>query len=164
MKKKIFAFCVLVLLVSCSSDKVFHREKKDFWGLYWRIAKEKLSTQNKEITNPSLNNKKNLKWLSNYKQPIILISSLNKKNQATLVALGNNRDTLTWVSSDGISLSYHDGLLIATRGFSQDLISLKYPSTNRIFQYNAKKYHKIHRYINGENKYRISSLVVMCQR
>ena len=31
-EEKIFTFCVLVLLVSCSSDKVFSQRKKGFFG------------------------------------------------------------------------------------------------------------------------------------
>ena len=64
------------------------------------------------------------KWLSKFKQPIILLSSLDRRSQATLVALGNYKNKLTWVSSDGISVSFEDGILIATRGYSQDLLVL----------------------------------------
>ena len=41
---------------------------------------------------------------------------------ATLVALGNYKEKLTWVSADGISISFANGILIATKGYSQDLM------------------------------------------
>ena len=69
--------------------------------------------------------KKVRQWLKKFKRPIILISSLEQNNQATLVALGNNDQKLTWVSADGISLTYDQGILIATRGYSEDLLALQ---------------------------------------
>ena len=45
------------------------------------------------------------------------------KNTATLVALRKSTmNNLTWVSADGISVSFLNGILIATRGYSQDLM------------------------------------------
>ena len=97
--------------------------------------------------------KKTNLWLSRFNQPIILISSLDKTNEATLVALGNNEEKLTWVSADGISLSYDNGVLIATRGYSQDLLSLKYKKPVDLFSVSSIEYDKVHRYLSGENKY-----------
>ena len=88
--------------------------------------------------------------MSQFPQPIILISSTDEKNQATLVALGNNDEKLTWVSSDGISLTFYSGILIATRTF-RDLISLKMiaPKICSLKLLNTV----IHRYLDGGNKY-----------
>ena len=55
------------------------------------------------------------------------------KAKATLVALGNNKEKLTCVSADVISLTYDQGILIATRGYSQDLLSLKYLNPTDLF-------------------------------
>ena len=102
--------------------------KKSFGNIFKNITKKSFS-ENAVISQSSAfpNTKK---WLEKFNQPIILTSSVDKKNQATLVSLGNNEERLTWVSSDGISLSYDNGVLIATRGYSQDLLSLNYEKPN----------------------------------
>ena len=122
---------LITFLSTCTSDDVVKSEKEEFWGIFKNITSKSIS-KNKNITQSSAfpNSKK---WLEQFKQPIILTSSTDKKNQATLVSLGNNEERLTWVSSDGISLSYDDGVLIATRGYSQDLLSLRYKKPKKYF-------------------------------
>ena len=141
----------MTFLSGCTSDDVVKSEKEELWGIFKNITSKSIS-KDKIINQPfAFPNSK--KWLEKFNQPIILTSSVNKKNQATLVSLGNNEERLTWVSSDGISLSYDNGVLIATRGYSQDLLSLKYEKPNKIFSLNNPKYNKTHRYLNGENRY-----------
>ncbi len=150
--KIITAFISLLLfLTACSSDDIVRQEKNDLLGIFRNIAKEMYSRP-KETAKAEEIKKTNL-WLSKFNQPIILVSSLDKTNEATLVALGNNEEKLTWVSADGISVSYDNGILIATRGYSQDLLSLKYKNPANLFSATEIKYDKVHRYINGENKY-----------
>ena len=124
MSIKIFILSSLVFLLSCSSDDIVKKEREEFYGIYRDLAKKSFSgtTQSRPLEGIG----KTSRWLSNFNQPIIHISSTDFKNQATLIALGNNKEKLTWVSADGISLTYDQGILIATRGFSQDLFSLKY--------------------------------------
>ena len=141
----------VTFLSACTSDNVVKSEKEELWGIFKKITNKSIS-KNKNVTQSSTfpNSKK---WLEQFKQPIILTSSTDKKNQATLVSLGNNEERLTWVSSDGISLSYDDGVLIATRGYSQDLLSLRYKKPKKIFSSSYLEYDKTHRYLNGENRY-----------
>ena len=141
----------VTFLSACTSDNVVKSEKEELWGIFKKITNKSIS-KNKNVTQSSTfpNSKK---WLEQFKQPIILTSSTDKKNQATLVSLGNNEERLTWVSSDGISLSYDDGVLIATRGYSQDLLSLRYKKPKKIFSLSYLEYDKTHRYLNGENRY-----------
>ena len=141
----------IAFLSACTSDDVVKSQKEELWGIFKNITSKSIS-KNKNITESSAfpNSKK---WLEQFKQPIILTSSTDKKNQATLVSLGNNEERLTWVSSDGISLSYDDGVLIATRGYSQDLLSLRYKKPKKIFSSSYLEYDKTHRYLNGQNRY-----------
>ena len=141
----------MTFLSSCTSDDVVKSEKKEFWGILKNITK-KSSSENVLVSQSSAF-PGTKKWLEKFNQPIILTSSTDKKNQATLVALGNNAERLTWVSSDGISLSYDNGVLIATRGYSQDLLSLRYEKPKKIFSSSSLQYNKVHRYINGESRY-----------
>ena len=142
---------IMIFLSACTSDDVVKTERNEFYGIFKNIISRSLS-ENRIVNQPSSfpNTKK---WLGNFKQPIILTSSIDKKHQATLVSLGNNEERLTWVSSDGISLSYDNGVLIATRGYSQDLLSLNYKNPNELFKSNYLQYNKTHRYLNGENRY-----------
>ncbi len=152
MNLKILILCVVAFLISCSSDDVVKKEKEEFYGIYRDFAKKSITGPTKS-SRPLEGIERTSSWLSNFNQPIILISSTDFKNQATLIALGNNEEKLTWVSADGISLTYDQGILIATRGYSQDLYSLKYTSPKELFGSNRLSYKKVHRYLNSENKY-----------
>ena len=138
-------------LCACSSDDVIRDEKKELFGIFKNFTSKTFSEN--EIIYQSSAFPKTKKWLEKFNQPIILTSSIDRKHQATLVSLGNNEERLTWVSSDGISLSFDNGVLIATRGYSQDLLSLNYENPNKLFKSNYLHYNKTHRYISGENRY-----------
>ena len=140
-----------MFFTACSSDYIVKEEKKEFVNMFKNLTTKNFSGPQVK-TEPKETRKNNL-WLSKFNQPIILISSMDKINQATLVALGNNKEKLTWVSSDGIGLSYDQGMLIGTRGYSQDLFFLKYKKPANIFAASQIKYNKIHRYLKSDNKY-----------
>ena len=151
MKLLPLTILLMTFLSTCTSDGVVKNEKEEFFGIFRNIAKKSNSENSTLSQSSTFPNTK--KWLEKFNQPIVLTSSTDKKNQATLVALGNNEERLTWVSSDGISLSYDNGLLIATRGYSQDLLSLKYENPKKIFSSKYRQYNKTHRYLNGVNRY-----------
>ena len=151
MSIKILFILFITILASCSSDKIISTERKEYVGIFTNVVKNSFSDET-ELFKPPIQKKTN-QWLSEFKQPIILISSLDEKKQATLVALGNNKEKLTWVSSDGISITFDKGVLIATRGYSQDLLSLKYINPVGLFGSKNIRYKKVHRYLTSDNKY-----------
>ncbi len=151
MSVRILFTLFITIIASCSSDKIITTEKNEFVGIFRNVVRNSFSNKT-ELFQPPIPRKTN-QWLSEFKQPIILISSLDEKNQATLVALGNNKEKLTWVSSDGISLTFDQGVLIATRGYSQDLLSLKYLNPAGLFGSKNIRYKKVHRYLTGDNKH-----------
>ena len=150
MIKIIFLLFSLICL-SCSSDEIVSTEKTSFYKIYKDIIiRDSASTPEK------VKNKKrryDQDWLSKFNQPIILLSSLDGKLAATLVALGNYDNKLTWVSSDGISVSFSNGILIATRGYSQDLMESKQNALEFFFKRPSRNHYKTYRYLNGENEY-----------
>mgnify|MGYP001296751696 CR=1 FL=1 len=149
IKKILFLFCLCGL--SCTSDDIIRSEKTSFYKIYKDIvSSEPTSTPSKELMKKQSYDKA---WLSKFNQPIILLSSLDGKKTATLVSLGNYKNNLTWVSADGISVSFLNGILIATRGYSQDLMESQQNDLNIIFTRNVKTRSKKYRYINGENQY-----------
>ena len=141
----------VIMICSCSNDRIVKEEKQEFVGIFKNITQKK-SLGSAVKVDPT-ESKMNRAWLSKFKQPIILISSLDKKKQATLVALGNNDEKITWVSADGISLTYDNGILIATRGYSEDLFAVNISSNSRQFGLKKSQYRKVHRYLLGDNKY-----------
>ena len=151
MKIIIIFISLLLFLTACSSDDIVKQESDELFGIFRKVAQE-INPRTKEKTKVAEIKKTGL-WLSKFNQPIILVSSIDKTNEATLVALGNNEEKLTWVSADGISVSYDNGVLIATMGYSQDLLSLKYKNPAKLFSASSTKYDKVHRYLSGENKY-----------
>ena len=151
MIRIIFSLFFLFSL-SCSSDDIISAEKKSFYNIYKDIAIRKATpSASKQINNKKVYDKA---WLSKFRQPIILLSSLDSEKTATLVALGNYKNRLTWVSADGISVSFFNGILIATRGYSQDLMESQNNGLHNLFSKNKKKLLKKYRYLDGENHYR----------
>jgi hypothetical protein len=150
MIKKILLFLSL-FGISCTSDDILRSEKTSFYNIYKDIiirdtsSTEKLGKNQKKIYDRA--------WLSKFNQPIIVLSSSDGKTGATLVALGNYQNRLTWVSADGISVSFLNGILIATRGYSQDLMESKHSNIDSFMTHPAKSRSKTYRYLNGENEY-----------
>ena len=71
-----------------------------------------------------------------------------------MVILGNYQNKLTWVSSDGVSVSFENGFLIATRGYSQDLMEAQHNDLDKLFTRNTFNRFKKYRYLNGKNEYK----------
>ena len=115
---------IVFLFAACTNDDIIQNNKDGFTDIYKNILLRSFGA-NDETISPSktLYDKK---WLSKFNQPIIGLSSPKHQEQATLVALGNQNDKLTWVSADGISVSFANGVLIATRGYSQDLMESRH--------------------------------------
>ena len=91
MIKNIF-FLLSLFCLSCSSDNITRSEKTDFYNIYKDII---IRSSAPSVAKKGENNKVyNREWLSKFNQPIILLSSLDGKNSATLVSLGNNQNKL----------------------------------------------------------------------
>ncbi len=144
-------FVLFLLCLSCSSDDIIHSEKTNFYKMYKNLFVKEQGAANSNISKKEISHDR--KWLSKFKQPIILLSSIDGSSKATLVALGNYKNKLTWVSSDGISVSFEDGILIATRGYSQDLMESEHGNIKSLLNIMSKSRNKTYRYLNGQNQY-----------
>ena len=149
IKKKFIIFFLLCL--SCSSDDIVRSEKASFYNIYKNLIVKEQAPNISNVSRKEIS--KDRKWLSKFKQPIILLTSSDGRSQATLVALGNYKNKLTWVSSDGISVSFEDGILIATRGYSQDLMESEHGNIKNLFNLSTKSRNKTYRYLDGQNNY-----------
>ena len=117
--------------ISCTSDNILRSEKNSFYAIYRSIIIRENNSSSIKVKNRKTVYDRD--WLSKFKQPIIVLQSLDGKTAATLVALGNYKNKLTWVSVDGISVSFENGILIATRGYSQDLLESQQNDLDTLF-------------------------------
>ena len=106
----------LFLCFACTNDTIIQKNKAGFTDIYRNILLRGLNTNDEKVS--ASKTRYNKKWLSKFNQPIIGLSSPRKTEKATLVML-EIKIKLTWVSADGISVSFANGILIATRGYSR---------------------------------------------
>ena len=66
------------------------------------------------------------------KTPLMKADLPARGARAYLVSIGHNGPVTTWASPDGISISLNRGLVVATRGLGNDLMSLAMPDLTRI--------------------------------
>lgn len=83
----------------------------------------------------------------------------DRQAQGTLAPVTRNRDSRTWITIDGISLTFRDGLLQATRGLGQDLMSADLDEVHAAVLGGVPRAVRIHRYLDGESHTRLRSQV-----
>ncbi|HKL65436.1 MAG TPA: YjbF family lipoprotein [Roseovarius sp.] len=74
--------------------------------------------------------------------------------QATLAPVARNGGVTVWQTLDGITLSFRDGVLIATRGLGDDLMSADVDGTLAMLRGSdrATQYPHIRSYLDGEDR------------
>ena len=83
--------------------------------------------------------------------PVLFAGIETRKAYATLAPFGENRGIVTWVSADGITLSFKNGLLVATRGLGPDLMAADVSDAARAVRAGAGSYVRIYDYLDGED-------------
>ncbi|UOA34121.1 hypothetical protein DSM110093_03956 (plasmid) [Sulfitobacter sp. DSM 110093] len=87
----------------------------------------------------------------------LLIARLENRDQASvLIQSGVNRDVVTYVTPDGISLSLRDGVLVGTRGLGFDLMNT---DVSEMAMRDGGQAVRVHRYLDGENRIVIKSFI-----
>lgn len=84
-------------------------------------------------------------------QELILVSVPSRDAAATLIRAGQNGDKVTWISPDGIGLTFRNGVLIATRGFGHDLMAADVVDLNRGLT-PGRLAVRVHDYLDGEDQ------------
>jgi len=80
---------------------------------------------------------------------------------AGLVPIGRNRGHLTWGTTDGVNLSFRDGMMVSTRGLGFDLMAADVGAALDAVKAGRGQAVRIHRYLDGEN--RTISLRLICE-
>ena len=75
MSVRILFTLFITIIAACSSDKIIITEKNEYIGIFRGVIRSSFSDKT-EPFNPSIAKKTN-QWLSEFKQPVILISSLD---------------------------------------------------------------------------------------
>ncbi|RUS58930.1 YjbF family lipoprotein [Pseudorhodobacter sp. E13] len=73
--------------------------------------------------------------------------------QALVVQIGTNKDVETWSSVDKITLSMRNGVVVATRGLIDDLMTASVPSLSMLSH--GSSHTRTHSLLNGEDKPRV---------
>lgn len=92
--------------------------------------------------------------LSAGRPPEIAVEIPTLGTGAVLRRVGQNGTVSSWRAPDGAGLSYDGGLLTATRGLGDDLMSAELAGSRAMLAGDAPErgYARIHGYVNGENR------------
>ena len=134
----------VLLLASCGSDP---RRGQD--GGFAQLVTSRLSTgfASKDVAPVTLTRAQ----LDTIITPVQL-AKLEKLGVEGLIAqIGTNRGIETWSSVDTKTLSFRDGVLIATRGFSGDLMTAEAPSRAQLAD-TSQDYLRHYIFLSGENQ------------
>lgn len=84
---------------------------------------------------------------------LMLASIISRETNAVLVRGGNNGSRLTWLSQDGIGVTFDRGVLVASRGLGFDLMGADVSGTDLAFS-NLGNYQRKHSYLTGLDQIR----------
>lgn len=89
--------------------------------------------------------------LANVVTPVDLVTIERTGAQALIAKIAINRDVETWSSVDNKTLSMRGGVVLATRGLGDDLMSASVPQVARLQQV-GPTYQRAHVVLDGEDK------------
>ena len=91
--------------------------------------------------------------LDQISQPLLLAELPQLGTAAGVAPAGSNGEVVTWQTGDRVSLSFHDGVVVASRGLGQDLISADVSNTVAALRGGAGGfYEKFHSTLDGEHQ------------
>lgn len=92
--------------------------------------------------------------------PLMLAEVAELPAQATLAPWGDNRGVVTWRTADGVSLSFAEGVLTATRGLGFDLMSADTAGTRAALAGRSTgPYERFVSFLDGEGRTYFRTLV-----
>lgn len=125
MKKPLFAvLAALVVLSGCGSDQDAFPVARQVQG----FAKERLSGTEAAAQPAQLTRA----LLAQVVSPVQLVTIEKFKKQALVAEIARNGGVETWSTMDDVTIATRDGVLVATRGFGDDLMSAAVPGAGRL--------------------------------
>jgi hypothetical protein len=89
--------------------------------------------------------------LNTIQSPVMLVKVTGTGASAVVVPFGSNAGVATWSSVDRKTVSFRQGILVATRGLGDDLMSVIAPSSAEIAR-GTGNHDRVHYYLNGEDQ------------
>lgn len=86
--------------------------------------------------------------LANIVTPVQLVTREKTGQKAVVAKIADNQGVETWSSVDKVTLSLRQGVVVATRGFGEDLMAAEVPGTATLSQSGAG-YARAHTLLNG---------------
>ena len=82
-----------------------------------------------------------------------MLAAVPSRGAAALVQqVGTNGAKSTWLSPDGISVTFENGILVATRGLGPDLMAAEASGLNAALRQGAGEYTRTHEYLDGNDQ------------
>lgn len=82
----------------------------------------------------------------------ILASVPSRSSLALVQRVGANGPEVTWISEDGISVTYERGVLVATRGLGPDLMAANVSGTVAAMRQGGGTTRRVHEYLDGTDQ------------
>jgi hypothetical protein len=89
--------------------------------------------------------------LANIVTPVDLVTIERRGAQGVIAKTGSNRGVETWSSLDHKTLSLQEGVIVATRGLGDDLMSAAVPRAGQL-RSASQNHQRVHVVLNGEDE------------
>lgn len=145
LSMRTFLICLIALTLSACGDATDNP--------YLDLTRDVLAGMGEQSESnarrlPPLSNKA----LAAAKKPLIYTRIEDSGGEARLSLFGENRSVLTYMSPDRVSLSYDNGLLIATRGLPGDLMVADLRGVQAALSGKSMRYTRIFKHLDGEGQ------------
>lgn len=145
---RLLSFClVLGVLASCGSDQgpgsttnALKATASAVTGGLW--TKQKPATAGLGLTRAAL---------ANIVTPVDLVTIESRGVQGVIAKIATNRGVETWSSLDKKTISLRGGVIVATRGLGEDLMSASVPQTAQLRSAGAS-FQRVHTVLTGDDK------------
>ena len=89
--------------------------------------------------------------LANIVTPVDLVTIESRNAQGVIAKIATNRGVETWSSVDKKTIAMRDGVIVATRGLGEDLMSASVPQLAQL-QNGSLGHNRVHTVLDGEDK------------
>ena len=83
--------------------------------------------------------------------PVMLVTWDRTGNEALIAEIQTNGNVATWSSVDDLTISMRNGVIVATRGFGDDLMAASVPAVSR-HSGGGAEHVRVHTLLNGEDQ------------
>ena len=83
----------------------------------------------------------------------VLMVTLQARNAvAAMTPVGRNKDVITWITPKGVTLSFQEGILVASRGLNEDLMGADLTGVHRAIVQGTGSARRVHSYLDSEDQ------------